>query len=171
MTQKVIDNDLQRGVSLKIEGKYPDAIAILQQTLSLPDLDNYPDKKRQITANLQQWVGLDSLMKKGDRLSLQEKNWLTALDSYQQAYALSPDTLIANRLNQMETKISDQVIDLKSRAVRIIQLDGCERAVCILQRVIFLAPGDSELKEQWESCRNSLGIRRFVTITEDCVPN
>ncbi len=151
LQQQVFDNYLNQSKTDKANGRYEEAVARLREAKAYVTQDE--QRRLLVDSLIEQYNSVALLITEGDSLQTTEADWPLALERYQSAYAISPDVLIANRVDQLQDKIDQQFDALVQSAEEVLEYSGsCRYALPIFRRARQLKPENEQVNRSIAAC-------------------
>ncbi|MEQ1744759.1 MAG: AAA family ATPase [Saprospiraceae bacterium] len=146
IARKALEAQRNTATALKVEGKYPEALAQLAGTQQFASVLTKPEQEqiKRLTAD---WRAVYRHMNAGDSLSA-SGNLLAALDRYRQAQGISPDDRIDNRIGQTTKDIERKFKEYMLFGEALFNAKKYNMALENYQKALRLKPDDAEAKQR-----------------------
>lgn len=132
--------------ALKMDGKYPEAIQLIQQTTNLKDA--IPDKLRDSTDNaLLKWNKINQLMQRADSLT-QQGAFLETLQMYEAAQKIDGDARIHTLKLQTQDRIDQSFNEFNFRGDAMVAAKKNDLAKIQYKKALELKPGAAIIQQK-----------------------
>ncbi len=145
-TQLAYDAKIQAARTLKVEGKYDEALVMLNETEGIAQSLG-SDKIGQVLQLEKDWLAVNSLMEKGDSLS-QLEAYYDAKSFYTKANEISPDDGIKKQILQNEAALAKKFNELKHDGEQFLTAGAMDLAKDRFEKALKLKPGDYYILER-----------------------
>jgi len=147
-----LDGKIQAAHTLKVQGKYQDAINILRSTQTLSS--NFSDSQRD-TINIleKKWSQLDALQQKAT-LKIQELNYNGAIQDFRAMYRLDPDETIQTLIESTEKEKEIAFKKALDEGFGMAISDRKEKARIAYKNALRIKPGHPDVLKKIEQLEN-----------------
>jgi tetratricopeptide (TPR) repeat protein len=140
------DTQLKSARIFKVQGKYAEAISILNSTRSL--YTNYSATQQQNLDTLQaKWTRMLTLQKEID-LQLQRTELRQVVQNYQQMDRIDPDENLKKSIAEAEEKLKDTVEDLYKQGISLLMSGRKADARRALEKALSLDPQQAQVLQK-----------------------
>jgi len=155
IARKALEAQRNIATTLKVEGKYPEALEQLEATRQFTGVLTPPEQE-QIAQLTQDWQAVYRHMRAGDSLSA-GGDLRTALDRYRQANGISPDGRIDNRIGQTTKDIERKFREYLQNGEVLYIARKYDMALENYRNALRLKPDDAEAKRRVEALSKQTG--------------
>ena len=151
LSAQLFQNQIDLGKSLKVDGKYEQA---LQQLVKADSFALTPAQRTEVENLYDQWAYLSTLVAAAEEQVEDRSGWVSALEKYEQALAISQDRLLQNKKEELERKIASEYERLISaaRGMRGFAPPCDPRVLKVLEDALLLRPGEKEKANDIAGC-------------------
>ncbi len=155
IARKALEAQMNIATTLKVEGKYPQALERLETTQQFAGVLTPPEQE-QIARLTQDWQAVYRHMRAGDSLSALG-DLRTALDRYRQAGSISPDARIDNRIAQTTKDIEQKFREYLLFGEALYNARKYDMALENYRNALRLKPDDAVARRRVEALSKPVG--------------
>ncbi len=151
LSGQLFQNQIDIGKSFKVDGNYDQA---LQQLAKADSFALDAAQHGEVEELRGQWSRLSALVAEAEELRADRAGWITALENYKQALAISEDGLLKSKKDKLEDEITAEYNFLieSARGMRAFT-DPCDpRVLKVLEDALLLSPGEKALANEIAGC-------------------
>ncbi len=148
LSNAIIQQQISTAKTFKSQGDYTAAFIKIDSTYAFSTSDSVNNL---LNTYKNKWLQESQLVARADSL-LQIDSLNLALETFNLAFEIESAPLIATKIRQTQQQIDNEFLALRGRALQILNFDGCQYAMELLENALRLKE-DPELREALNNCR------------------